>query len=745
MEQTVRPQESPRPIGLLETKLHPPAERDQLVVRDRLLDALRPDPGLRLAVVAAPAGYGKTTLLGMWRRAEASTEAVAWLAVDEGDNDAVVLWSHVLEALRRVCPGVGLSASPEVVGAAGIVNVVLPQLVNELSEQGDVALILDDFHRLSSGPAANGVAWLVEHAPSTFTLVLGTRSEPALPLAALRAHGALREVRADELGFTSDEAEALLNGRLQLGLAREDIDDLVARSEGWPAGLYLAALSLRGVEDRHELIVRFGGSSRHVVDFLVDEVLSSHDTATQTVMLRSSILKRLCGPLCDAVLEREDSGGLLSELARTNLFLVPLDDRGGWYRFHHLFAQLLRVELEHREPGLAPALHRRAYAWHRDHGSVDEAIEHALEAGAFAEAGEQIEAAWARYAHVARYATVLGWLQRFPAELRRDNQRLLLVHAWVLSLSAMRDDAADAIARVEELGHVEAGPLPDGFSSLESSLATLRGIFPWGDVGTALEHARRAAKLEDSQSPWWPAICWALGAGHYFGGDSAEADRWYTQTAELAPASEQWIVGVSALAYRSLIAGERGRLEEQASLAGDAVKLAREHGVDAVDGEVFVAAGQSLAARGKHDEALPLLERGVGVLRSFGQPLEFANALICHASVLRVVGETDGLRAVITEARATVDSCPDPGILEDRLAALERPAGSRPPTRGEDLSQRELAVLRMLRGPLSERDIGRELYLSHNTIHTHTKSIYRKLDVSSRAEAVARASERGLI
>ena len=482
MEQTVRPKEPPSPPGLLETKLQPPPERDQLVARDRLLDSLRLDPGLRLVVVAAPAGYGKTTLLGMWRRAEASGEAVAWLTVDEGDNDAVVLWSHVLEALGRVCPGVGLSAAPEVVGATGIVDVVLPQLVNELSEQGEVALMLDDFHRLSSGPAVNGVAWLVEHAPSTFTLVLGTRSEPSLPLAALRAHGALREVRADELGFTSDEAEALLNGRLQLGLTREDIDELVARSEGWPAGIYLAALSLRGVEDRHEFIGRFGGTSRHVVDFLVDEVLSSHDPATQTVMLRSSILKRLCGPLCDAVLELEDTGGLLSELSRTNLFLVPLDDRGEWYRFHHLFAQLLRVELEHREAGLAPTLHHRAHAWHREHGTVDEAIEHALEAGAFAEAGAEIEASWAQYAHVARYATVLAWLQRLPMEVMRDNQRLLLVHAWVLSLSAMRDDAATAIARVEELGHLDAGPLPDGFSSLESSLATLRGIFPWGDV-----------------------------------------------------------------------------------------------------------------------------------------------------------------------------------------------------------------------------------------------------------------------
>ena len=267
---------------------------------------------------------------------------------------------------------------PEHVDAATVVDVVLPELINALAAFGPAALVLDDFHELTSGPARDSLAWFIDRVPSTFQLVIATRSEPGLSLGALRAHGELLELRAAELGFDATEAAALLNDLLGLGLEREQVEALVERTEGWPAGIYLAALSLQATPDRSEFVSRFSGGNRHVVDFLVDEVLNHHDPDVQTLMLHSSILGRMCGPLCDAVLEKEGSAERLRELARTNLFLVPLDDRGEWYRFHQLFAQLLRVELEHREPGLAPTLHRRALAWHREHGTIEEALEHAF-------------------------------------------------------------------------------------------------------------------------------------------------------------------------------------------------------------------------------------------------------------------------------------------------------------------------------------------------------------------------------
>jgi LuxR family maltose regulon positive regulatory protein len=730
---------------LLMTKLHPPPLREQTVARQRLVERLRPQAGVKLTVVAAPAGCGKTTLLGAWREAEASRRPVAWVTIDDGDNDAVVLWSHILEALGRVCPSLSLSPSPNVIGNARIVGTLLPRVVNELVEQGDVALILDDFHRLSSGLSHDSIEWLVDHAPSTFQLVLGTRSEPALALAALRAHGELVEIRADELGFTPGEADELLNGSLELGLTLDEIDVLVERTEGWPAGLYLAGLSLGGVQDREAFVSTFGGSSRHVIDFLAAEMLEAHDPATQALILRSSILDRLCGPLCDAVVEREGSRILLEALSQKNLFLIPLDDRGTWYRFHHIFAQLLRVELEHREPGLAVTLHRRAFEWHRDNGSIAAAIEHALEAGAFVESAELITSAWIDDTYFAHHMTVLRWLERLPTDLLRENAELLLVRAWVLSLSGEQEAAASAITALEDGGPLDAGPLPDGFSSLEASLATLRATFPWGDFGAGVENGRRAAELEGPSSPWRPLVCHSLGACLYVSGEFEEADLWLEQSTAPALEREQWRVAVSSLAYRSLVAGELGRPDEQELLAEAALQLAQEHGLEEVEGEVFVALGASLVTRRALEQALIAFERGAAVLRPLRHPRGLADALIRQASALQALGRRAAAGRAIDEARAIVASCPDPRLLGERLASVERPQPVRRRARNGALSARELVILRMLGGPLSERDIGRELYLSYNTIHSHTKSIYRKLRVSSRSEAIHHARELGLI
>jgi len=734
-----------QPPRLLMTKVRPPVRRDQTVARERLVERLRHTPGIKLTVVAAPAGSGKTTLLGTWQESEMATRPVAWLSLDEGDDDPVVLWSYVLAALQEALPVLEVSSSPERLGAARIVDTLLPELINELINVGDAALVLDDFHLLSNNLARNSIGWFIDHVPPTFQLVLATRSEPALSLAALRAHGTLVEVRAAQLNFTPAEAELLLNDRFELSLEPEYVDDLVARTEGWPAGLYLAALSLQAADDRQALVSRFGGENRHVVDFLVDEVLEASEPATQSLMLRSSVLERLSGPLCDAVLEQRGSTDVLRALSRSNLFLIPLDERGGWYRFHHLFAQLLRAELEHREPGLAAVLHRRAFEWHRENGSVDEAIQHALAAGLFADAGELIARAWVRYVEYNRFATILAWLDRFPSELLREEPSLLLVQAWVHSLRGAREPAARAIAAIERLGRSDGRPLPDGFSSVEASLTTLRGLISWGDTRGGLEHARRGAQLEGPESPWRPVVSFAVGAGLYFRGDFEEAERWLMEAVELGLSRQRWETAATAVSHWSLVAGELGRHEQQTSLAEQAVEFVLEHGLEAVDGEAFVALGAALAARERFDEAVPLLERGVAIVRSRGHPRVIADGLIRQAAALQAVDSRQAAAGLIAEARMIVDSCPDPGMLEERLAALERPRRPQHRVGEATLSDRELRILRMLGGSLSERDIARELYLSHNTVHSHTKSIYRKLGVSSRSEALTRARELGLI
>ena len=684
-------------------------------------------------------------MLAAWREAEAARKPVAWLTLDEGDDDPVVLWSYVIEALRRACPAISLPASPQMARAASIVHTVLPCLVNELDAVGELTLILDDFHRLSDGAARQSLAWFIDHAPPAFQLVLSTRTEPDLPLATLRAHGELLELRADDLRFTSGEADAFLNGRLGLGLIPEEVDALLERLEGWPTGLYLTALSLRGTADPHAFASELSISTRHLIDFLDQEVLQVHDPPMQELMLRSAILGQLSGPLCDAVLEQQHSAQMLGALSYSNLFLIPLDDEGGWYRFYPLFAQLLRSKLERREPGTAPALHRRAYAWYRDHGMTGEAISHAIAAGAHAEAAGLIEASWVSYANACRYDTVLAWIGQLPEEAQSGTAGLLLVKAWLLSLTGKREEAGQVIAAAERLGEPGGEAQPAGFSSAGASLTMLRACCPWGDVSAQLQSGRRAVEVEGPESPWRPLACRAVGMALYFRGELGEADRWFAESATLAPASAQWPAGASSLAYRSLIAGELDRIEEQQMLAEGAADLIREHGTEKASGVVPLALGVSLAARGRPEKAEPLIGCGVAFMRSRGQPTEVAMALLHQGSVLRALGERERSQAAITDARAVIGSCPDPGILTRRLSTCGRSPRADAGSGDEELTGRERRVLQLLTRDLSERDIGQELYVSPNTVHSHVRSIYRKLGVSSRAHALQRTRELRLL
>jgi LuxR family maltose regulon positive regulatory protein len=716
-----------------------------LIDRDDLLQRLGAGAGLGLTVVACPAGFGKTSLLAAWYQAEAPRRAMAWLTMDKDDNDPAVLWSYLLEALRRVSPAIAEAALVPVPWTPPVLELLLPRLVNVLADQAAVTLILDDFHLLTDGRARESINWLIEHAPPTFQLVLSTRKEPDLALGALRAHGDLLELRADDLRFTAEEAARFLNDRQLLGLIPADVDLLVKRTDGWPAGLYLAALSLRRTTNRHDLVTRFGASNRHVIDFLESEVMEAHDSADQEMMVRCSILGQLCGPLCDAVLERAGSAEALHRLARSNLFLVPLDDQGGWYRFHPLFGQLLRVELERREPGSAVLLHRRAYAWHREHGNTGEAIDHAIEAGLQADAAELVAATWATYVNAGRYDTVLAWIRRFPTDFVDIDVRLLLAQAWLLSVSGQQAEAAGSTARAERLVHAHTGRLPDGFSSAEASLATLKGVFPWGDVRGAQEHARRALELEGPGSRWRAMACWAAALPYFYGGALAEADAWFTEAGALAHAHGHWMIACSAPACRSLIAGQAGRIEIQAQLAEDAIALAREHGLEDSAATPTLALGVSMAARGRQAEALPVLEHGVAVARWRGQPLLLVWALRYLADTLTFLGRQDRSDAASAEARSVLAACVNPVILAGTATSSDRPARALGLPGNQQLTHRELTVLTFLAGDLSEADIGRELFVSHSTVHSHVKSIYRKLGVASRVEALETARAAGFI
>ena len=395
---------SPRPPGpiLLRTKLSPPPVRAGLVPRARLDGLLETGAKGRLCLVDAPAGSGKTTLLAQWWRADHGARRVAWLSLDDGDDDPVRFWSYVVEAFRVVEPGFGEGALALLQGpgtADILTQMILPELLNELTTcESDLVLVLDDYHLVTNGVCHASLGFFVEHLPANVHLMLASRVDPPLPLARLRASGELVELRIAELGFTSAEADQLLGEAMGLELTADQTERLWERTEGWAAGLYLAGLSLRGQRDPGPFIASFEAGHRHIVDYLGAEVLARQPEPLRSFMVRTSVLERLSGPLCDAVLETEGSAELLAELEQANLFLIALDDHRHWYRYHHLFAQLLRLELAGRDADLVPLLHRRAAAWHQAAGDVEAAVHHAIAAGDHQRATDLVTHHWLSFA-----------------------------------------------------------------------------------------------------------------------------------------------------------------------------------------------------------------------------------------------------------------------------------------------------------------------------------------------------------
>jgi len=391
-----------------------------------------------LTLIVAPAGWGKTTLLGAWHT-EASRGAwpLAWVSLDVSDNDPTRFWTYVIAALNTVHPGVG-ETSLALLYSSSLppIEVVLTSLLNALTQlQAEIVLVLDDYHLIEAQPIHVALTYLVEHLPPNVHLVIASRSEPLLPLARLRARGALTELRAANLRFTAEETTAFLTDVMGLPLSAEQVAALLTRTEGWIAGLHLAALSLQGRDDVAGFIATFTGSHRYVVDYLIEEVLLRQPEEVQGFLIQTCILDRLSGPLCDAVRERDDSQARLAQVERSNLFLVSLDEERQWYRYHHLFAEVLRSHLRQTQPSLVPELHRRASRWYEQHKLFDEAVTHALTIPDVEHAARLIEQ-YAQFTNFpSQFQALLGWLNRLPDALVRTQPSLCLMHAITLMLT----------------------------------------------------------------------------------------------------------------------------------------------------------------------------------------------------------------------------------------------------------------------------------------------------------------------
>jgi LuxR family maltose regulon positive regulatory protein len=687
---------------------------------------------VRLVVLGAGAGWGKTTLLSQWcARGDAD---FAWLSLDAADNDPVRFWTYVIAALGTVRSGLGESALADLrAPGLAIEESALPLLLNELADRRDpLVLVLDDYHVITSAAVHAQVEFLVDRMPAGVRMAIATRSDPPWPLARLRASGELLEVHAEELRFNEAESAHLLNGLLGLELTAGDVERLQARTEGWAAGLYLAALSLRSREDRSAFVEAFAGDDRHLVDYLGDEVLTDLIPERRSFLLQTSVLERLSGELCDAVTGGSGGAETLAGIERSNLFLVPLDRTRSWFRYHHLFAELLRQELERSEPEIVSDLHRRASIWFESRGEIDEAITHATAAGEIAKAGDLIATHWNAFANEGKLVTVAAWLDRLPSGAVEADARLCLVRAWHALLS-------NRIDRVERwIACAEAAPLPgpirDGTESIEAGAALIRTIHLYyrGDIGGCDLWARRAAALESGHPLWYSMAFSGIAGAHYWRRD-AEAAAALERTASLAEASGNILSAVWALEFRALVAVQQSDPDAAERFAAQALTLAAEHALDAhwVNGAVHLALAHAHELRGDQSAALAETEHALELVRRGPGRLELALALITLARL-----RPECAAASLAEAGNVIESCPDPGFL--------RVDGARPPRlraagRGDELSDREFDVLRLLSTRLTLREIGGELYVSENTVKTHARSIYRKLNVASRAEAVASA------
>src|SRR5512133_2827884 len=436
---------------LLATKLHVPRPRPGFLSRPRLLERLAEGVAGDLALVCAPAGFGKTALLADWARR--SQRPVAWLSLDPGDNDPARFWRHVAAALDRVCPGIAEQIAPLLSPSAppsfeGLVTA----LINELAAQPEqVLLVLDDYHLVDAQPVHASVGFLLEHRPPGLRLLRASRADPPLPLARLRARGQLAELRAAELRFTPKEAAAVLREAVGPDLPLPDaaVGALTTRTEGWAAGLQLAALSLRGQSDVAGFVAMFSGSHRYILDFLSEEVLDREPDELRQFLLETSVLERLSGPLCEAVTGRADSQQLLEQTERANLFLVPLDEVRGWWRYHQLFTDLLRARLHQQQPERVPQLHRAAAAWSEAHGLADDAVRHALAAGDATWAARLVERHVDELILRSEGATLARWLAALPAELVGCRPRLLLAQALLTGLSGRLEAGGGLLGAAE--------------------------------------------------------------------------------------------------------------------------------------------------------------------------------------------------------------------------------------------------------------------------------------------------------
>jgi ATP/maltotriose-dependent transcriptional regulator MalT len=736
--------------SMLEARLRPPLARSEWVARTRLLEELQSANRRPVTLIAAPAGYGKTTIVTQWLASVLRPDSVAWISLDTSDNEPVRLWTDIATALDRTGCVIARDI-PGFIASSGhdMVTAVLPRIVDSIAALAeDITVVVDDFDIVRSAECNQQIDFFIKHLPANSHLILITRADPTLRLGRMRAGGQLSEIRADDLAFNSDEASSLLIADGVL-LSADGLSELMRRTEGWPAGLYLAALSLAGRADPSEFVRHFSGSNRFIGDYLTEEVLSRQSDDVRQFILDMSIVARFSAPLCDYMTGSRQSAKILRELQHTNLFLIPLDDEERWFRFHHLFGAVARSALETEQPARAVMLHGRAADWLSENDYVDAAVEHALAAGNSDHAASLVQSCWLRYFDAGLGTTVRRWLRALEASPANQNAATIVTSAWMAALSGQREEMERRLAQLDIVS--DGVPLPDGTRSVESAVALIRGMFGFGGPLDMLASARRAAELEtDGNSPWYAVARTALGHANYVAGDLDAAADVLPKAAysEAAPA----MIRILALAMLSLTQAELGRLDRSHKSAMDAMEVVEARSLHELSSVAlaFTALGQSQAASGGLEAAMATLDHGLNLRRKISglSPWPTVHHLLVMGRVAIMANDLPLARRLLDEVSPLMRKYQQGmGPMNARLEELQKRLreSQAPGPHIEALTAREIEVLRRLTSALSLSEIASELYVSPNTVKTHTTTLYRKLGARSRSEAVKIGRERLLI
>ena len=735
------------PFDFVASKVRAPAAQPDSVPRIGLVNRLRSMTSSSIVVVAAPAGYGKTTLLAQW--AGRDERPFAWVSIDSRDNDPVILLRHLAIALGGIGPIDRSVLDALVSPGAALWRVAVPRLASAVASlERPFVMVLDGADLLETKESVDAVSTLADQLPEGSLLVVAGRAAPRLRIARLRASGRVFEIGPDMLALSRREAHLLLRAA-GVELADAEVAELVRRTEGWPAGLSLAGLSVRS-RKRADSDVSITGDDRFVAEYLRSEPLSDLSADTLAFLRRSSVLGAMCGSLCDAALETENSGSRLESMREANLFLVSLDDHGEWYRYHHLLEDLLRHDLAQREGEQIPGLNQRAADWYEAHGELEAALAPAAESGDPDRVARIFGSVAPRSYHGGRLTTMEGWLDYFAegAELSKY-PTVGVLGSWIHALRGRRAVAEKWLLAAE--AGPDEGPLPDGSASTRPWIAVLRAAMCQDGVEQMMSDAQDALLELPEASPWRPGALLLHGVVHVLLGDDEHGDLILAMAAEEAERLEAHDARLVALSERSLVAASRHDHSGANALAFEARDLARDNHLDDYPtGAVALAAcGRALLRQGRWDEARAHLAAAHTLSRSLTDALPWlavqARLELARAHV--TLRDADSARTLLAEVDQILDGRAQLGVLAEQASTLGGQIDTMPLADGNasGLTSAELRVLPLLTTHLTFREIGGRLFVSRNTIKTQAISIYRKLGVCGRSDAIERAYELGLI